>query len=637
MNQLQSLTVVLADGDLSNWGERLMVPPGTEVRYFGTRFERLAELQEHSGTDVNVEGVGEAVNAIADRTLESLRNLDRCVGGGTVRRYWEASDLGERNQLNSGFHFRLCALLAFVERMSLPAALVVVVDDWWFARRLLLTARAAGRVTRATDLTGRVLHFGRLAAGLRRMVTLWKGLRLQWQWLNLQRRQAEAADASSDPPLAADVLRGCDALLVLWGNTHTMQALDNSVPYLGMVPVMLSNLGLRVGFLLMPVDWVEAYADIYRAARDSGRPVVLVPKGIGNVDCIQIGASVLGFALLTSPKLRIDGVDVSGLLRDEILRETQSTRMAHALLLRRVGRWLAQNNLTPKLLVHPYENQSWEKALRSGVRESLPRTQVAGCMHMPFSHRFVSFYPSDKDLTDSQIPDHLLVLGPAVHDAFTAVGFPPERLAIGGAVRMPDWSLALREPAPPCNRTDPSGCVLIATGMSHGECLELVGKALAAILSLPVLRAVVNFHPQVGTEFRNAIRHAALRRVGVDDVCRIEFSDAGVHALLPRVDAVIYNVSAAAFDALVAGVPTIFVCSEVAVDLDKLPPGTGLKARSPAEIRSALETLNGKSRDQLLHAARKNCSAGFSPVTIEPWGRLVGEITRSPGPNPAVI
>src|SRR5439155_6260341 len=91
----------------------------------------------------------------------------------------------------------------------------------------------------------------------------------------------------------------------------------------------------------------------------------------------------------------VAGVDLSDLLDDALRHEAPCWVMQFFC----VGKALARRRIRPDLIIHPFENQSWEKALRLGVRRSLPETRVVGYQHSTVHFGPSSNYPSRRDLS----------------------------------------------------------------------------------------------------------------------------------------------------------------------------------------------------------------------------------------------
>jgi hypothetical protein len=227
-----------------------------------------------------------------------------------------------------------------------------------------------------------------------------------------------------------------------------------------------------------------------------------------------------------------------------------------------------------------YEGQPWERGLRMSIRSTLPATAVVAVQHMPFPPLYLNFIPSNREIAASDLPDALMVLGPAIADAFRKLGFPERRLAVGGALRF----TGLTSLASADTRRD----VLCCTGIDWHESHELADKAAQAVTRLADLRLVVNFNPHAPAALKAAVKSFVLARLDPDVHSRISFSDLGVRDLIATSGAVLYSDTNAAYEAFAAGCALIFVGRDTALDYDKLPPGWAAHCRSVDEIATAL-------------------------------------------------
>src|SRR5439155_3630116 len=105
--------------------------------------------------------------------------------------------------------------------------------------------------------------------------------------------------------------------------------------------------------------------------------IVLLEECVRIRDALWICAQTLGQPARRVGRYVVAGVDLSDLLDDALRREAPCWVMQFFC----VGKALARRRIRPDLIIHPFENQSWEKALRLGVRRSLPETRVVGYQH----------------------------------------------------------------------------------------------------------------------------------------------------------------------------------------------------------------------------------------------------------------
>src|SRR5262249_46315565 len=158
-----------------------------------------------------------------------------------------------------------------------------------------------------------------------------------------------------------------------------------------------------------------------------------------------------------------------------------------------------------------------------------------------------------------------VTIGDGFRDRLIVHGAPTERLVVAGALRYPD---ILSTPREALRRRDGAPRrVLAACPMDFQEALELTCKAIVATAGLDGVALVVNFHPMTDAEFRAKIRGRAAQ---AGDCRHVSFREESAKALLSDVDVLLYNSSSASFEAAAAGVPAIFVASDIGLDLDPM-------------------------------------------------------------------
>jgi CDP-glycerol glycerophosphotransferase (TagB/SpsB family) len=99
---------------------------------------------------------------------------------------------------------------------------------------------------------------------------------------------------------------------------------------------------------------------------------------------------------------------------------------------------------------------------------------------------------------------------------------------------------------------------------------------------------IVNFHPMVDEAFRAKIRERATQAA---DCGHVSFREESAKALLGEVDVLLYNSSSTSFEAAAAGVPAIFVASDIGLDLDPMSGQGAARCRAAGELRKSLVRL----------------------------------------------
>jgi hypothetical protein len=462
--------------------------------YFGSDAEQYYAARRVMPTGARSRSTGAQMNAVVRETRSLLNAFDDCLEYQSELQ-WHASNLAERNPYVSSFLSDAAALVAFARYLAAgESAAIVVVEDGALGRELARIASERG---------------ARVGVRVGRRVP---------QPLRVVRRAGRSLHAPK--PVDRGRPQPVDVLLVTWaGDDNDDSGRD---VYFGDLRERLERSGLRVGTF-----GVRPGSRPHDLARTLRRP-----------------------ARVTRP-LIVENVDLTPTLEEALRREAADPRRAWSLSLADVGPWLARNGVTPRVIVHPFENQAWEKTLRIGVHRALPGTDVVGYQHTPTS--FPAWFPctpSRRDIADGQIPDRLALLGPRWIDEFTAAGYPPERLVLAPSLRY-ERLLAGTVARQSAKRA------LAACAGGFDEALELVVKTAEA-LGGGDIDVVVKTHPDQRANDER-FHEAVVAALGGALPPNVTYTSAPVSELLQSCSVLLHTFSAVAWEALAAGVPTVFV------------------------------------------------------------------------------
>lgn len=568
--------------------------------YLGSSGARFAALEGVFGLAGRIE-VGSLVNAAADEFRAELLGFDAAL---RVRDelLWQCTDLADRNPFTSAFLYSCCVYLA-ADRLIDGAAgdLALVFDDPLVARLVARRARARGvavtferpALARPAAVAGQLARTG---------------------WHRVRGVLGARARPCTPPPAPLDVL------LVTWADPETFpagQPKDHDT-YYGELPGLLRGRGLSVGWIAVPAWWVYPVAEIHANIAAAHDWVLDAGTCRTRRDAAAFALRSLRPAAKLRGSLTVGGVDIAPLVRRELRLELTKPRQGWAHGFASVGAALQRAGMAPRVVVHPFENQPWEKALRAGIRRHIPGTFVVGYVHTPVPRRWFSFFPSSRDLSRGELPDRVVTMGAAWTELLERAGYPAERLRTGAAFRYPDVLRRLAEPARDAAAVPQA--VLIACSIGLWDSLELVGKTLDAFPEAGGPRVLVKLHPKTGVAPEALLDR--LRASGRIVGPHVEIVHGGVAALVERAGVVLYTTTSVSFEAIAAGVPAVFVESDFWFDIDAGPLDLGLAAaaRTPAEIRRvALELLAEAPAVRAERTARDRAAIehAFAPVAPE--------------------
>lgn len=571
------------------------------IWYFGGEYGQYQEFRAALGKTADFQPVGEAIDAVAGRIAPELIDLDARVASGRSVVSWLASDLGERSPFASPFCLELCRAIALVSAARMGGRHLVLVDEPRFGRALVALCKNNGLSVRWQGASASV-------GGWSRAMRAHVGFLYAWfrQWRAISRT-----------PGLVEKLTVRHPWLMSWAEGGFAPGTDR---HLGKLADCLRLSDFKIGWLYSPVAWLYPIEAIAAAVERSSRsePAALVGQFLRVTDLVHAYAQLLAFPLAIMSRLSIAGVDVSRLLRLAMRRELASPRLVAAALYERLAYALARAGFAPRALFYTFENQPWEKAMLAGFRHALPRTMLIGVQHAPLAQRHLCAYPSRRQWQDGTAPDLLVTIGNAFRDRLLALGAPTERVAVGGALRHADL---LAKPPLSAAKLGTQELVLVTCSMDPRESLELAYKAIAATALIPGVRLVVNFHPMIEESVRATIRARLARLV---DCSHVEFASGAAAQWLERAHILVYSASSTGLEAAIAGVPAVFVGSDIMLDTDPMAEAQTPKCRTPDQLRRQIVALltDIETRKAAIDAGRAFIARDLSLPQAEFWTAL---------------
>lgn len=529
-----------------------------EVWYFGTRVERHLEL---SGLLPNWATCGvfsRHLDSIADDIETELLNIDRILGvRETDRLSWDVSLLADLSPYVGDLQLNICRFLLLVQRIRKGRRCLVLTDEPTLARALVRAGRDNGLL---------FSKYGRLTAG----GAFWPRVRARLSALKTHMKNVRTLmRARKSHPIPIDRLKQCDVIVIDWAETNSFSTEKETTQSrnLKRVPQYLRDAGYTIGFVANPIAWVHSYADIASNVVCAYDPVILADE------CRTVWDVLKGIwnSWSLPRKLRetavIKEIDCFALVEAARDEDQQLPQASLAYAYAGVAQWMMQNEVRPKAIVYPYENQGWERALRTGVRAYLPDTRLVAYQYSSFANRYLSFYPFRSELESERLPDHLICKGHYFFELFAEHGWPHNRLSVGGAMERgtasEDNAIAM-----PSERGDKT--VLCSTSIKLSEAKDLTYKTVQALRELDDVSLIINFHPVVDNEFKQSVR-GFLEQHFQDEMSWVRFSEQSSRNLLKKTSVLTFNTSGAAFDALLMGKQVIYVPLDGAVSCNKVP------------------------------------------------------------------
>jgi len=247
------------------------------------------------------------------------------------------------------------------------------------------------------------------------------------------------------------------------------------------------------------------------------------------------------------------------------------------------ARWLAERR--PRRIAWPWENHPWERALvRTARRLGIV---TVGYQHTDAGPHQFNMSPHATPGAMDDLPDYLMLNGPAYRNQFIAWGIPAERLVVAGAFRLP---------AAPISRYSAGGPVFVALSSNP----EVSREMMAAVYDAQGLgrKFLVKSHPMYPFQITES---------SSVEMTRTRFSE------MTGVSALFYGTGTSGIEGMLAGVPTYRLLPSDRVGIETMPDGLRAHTVTRHGLRAAL--------DDPAEPPEVDVSKFFTPVDLELWRR----------------
>lgn len=247
--------------------------------------------------------------------------------------------------------------------------------------------------------------------------------------------------------------------------------------------------------------------------------------------------------------------------------------------------WLSETR--PRVVAWPWENHAWERAFVRACREFAVTT--VGYQHATVG-RHEANYALDCNADGlTSVPDVVVANGPAGHRALRALGYPDDRLRIGGALRYAVPHRVSYDSAAPIFVALPFDARVSREMMDAARRLARRGRCV-----------LVRDHPMTPFAFEPS---GNLRQAD------------GAFDQVGALSAVVYAGTSVGLEARLAGLPTFRFMPSGSVPNDIIPPDIDVVAVTAADLEDALSV----ARPPL----PIDPASVFSPPDLDLWRALL--------------
>ncbi len=305
------------------------------------------------------------------------------------------------------------------------------------------------------------------------------------------------------------------------------------------------------------------------------------------------------------------GVDISGTLRQQFRADLLSPTALECFLFYRAFRRLGSEFKLSHLLITT-ENNPWEKACISGIRDSDSRVKIVGYQHTVVPEASLNMFPGEGEVGFSPHPDVMLTVGeePArILKQFGKYGSVPVTPAC--ALRF-EYLNHLVGRTGPIERT----VLLVLEGVP--EAVRMLNDVVAQFEGPGNWSLVVRTHPALTLE---QMRHAIT--APFEGFPRVQFSkEPRLSEDLKRAGVVVYWGSSVALEAMKLGIPVIHYDNGSLLRFDPLFACTALKWVLPEKsslvgVLEEIRSLSPESLARLRAEAKAYLDHYFWRVTAE--------------------
>jgi hypothetical protein len=406
-------------------------------------------------------------------------------------------------------------------------------------------------------------------------------------------------------------------LLFTWADERNVSSdgrFQYKDPHLGPLSGLLRERGFRVGFVPRVLPGTS-FDEVARKLVKTGEMMLFPELWVSDSEWSECWDRARRF----SPRIPVDssvgGVRAHGMAYEH-LKETIGS-LANNLWYEKLITNFSRSGIHPWQIIHTCEGHAWEQVLAWSVKKYMPDVRVIGYENGVLEKMRLGMYPARSELGLRPLPDRIVTNGPMAKGVLVAGGVPRERVAIGCGLRHTYlWNLPVNGRSEARVAQGNATRVLVATSISFPESVELVGAATDAFGGDPRFEVSVKCHPVVDAK---AVADKIPR---IRTISNVRFVTEPVQELLSRADVLLYTHTYVCYEALLYGVPPVFVGLENSLSRDKLEPAPEVRwaANTSEGLRKVVDCVTRMpedERDEWQSRAREVVRAALAPVTQE--------------------
>jgi hypothetical protein len=353
--------------------------------------------------------------------------------------------------------------------------------------------------------------------------------------------------------------------------------------HFGGLPAYLRRQGFDVLFVPMFFDLRRPLSGWFRLMAGSGERFLVPHHLVGLRSLAGLLALEARRLLVRYRGARVDGIDISGILRFETFRHAFDPAMVRLNLIGPLLGRMGRRGVHVDTFVYPFENNAPEKVFLLAKRRFYPRAEMVAFQHSVWLSRQAGAQMLPEEAASHPLPDRIVCGGRLYLAVLADLGFPRKLLEVGPSLRFAAIRGYPTRPGPARRPGEPPA-LFVALPYDRNMSFELLAKLRAALGDDLACRVRVKTHPLLGDEaLRDFVRVLAFPSLEIVEVSTRD-GLAGADA------AVNIGTSVVHMEAVACGVPLVRVMPENTFFLDPMKwlDYPIAPAQTPSELRERL-------------------------------------------------
>lgn len=514
-------------------------------------------------------------------------------------KFWWANALSEKNEMLSSFYARFAVFYAFGRWLKEHPAedCIVVCDDglWESVCSLLLRGhRVSGSRRTIKRLTKTARNLLRYVIKL--MLACWREI-----YRMVLSRWLLKIEDRLDSLREARVIKS-------WVDHRSYRAGPYQDAYF---PDLLDYLQEHKIPNLVLADIIQDFprrlADIMR---DRQNFIVPIEYFLSPLDLWRAFIAQWVHRPCLSRRTVFDSLDVTALLRDEFDECFSSTKFFNNVLYYFKIRGLARR-LDMHSFIYTFENYAWEKMCLLALKDSGRDIRTIGFQHAFIAKNSFRYLLGEDEFRIVPSPDRILTMGDVTRRILASYGGWPQNIFKTGCALRQSQTMSATHNAYARSRD-----LLVAFTMTRADSINIFEFIYAAGLDKYPYKIYLRFHPQ--TPVQEVLKALSFKLPSNFVISQA----ASLSEDLKRAGVVLYTFTTVCLEALLNGIPAVYLDVNKPLDLDPLFECQHLKERAgrPEELKGKIDRLFGLQETEYtrsLNEARGYLKDYFYPVNEE--------------------